>query len=139
MKRPCRLLNIVRKGLRFGIATVAAFVIHLVVNVGGHELLGISSNVLYPISLVLISLSTFLFCRFFVYPEGREKSMAVQGWWFIVSSVLFRLLEWGCFAFLLNIVGLWYVVCIVIVQVTGTLSKFFFYNFFIFGGRKFSR
>lgn len=108
--------------------------LHLVINVGGHELFGIDSNVLYPITLLAISLSTFLLFRFFVYPEAREKNIAKQGGGFVLATAAFRLAEWGAFAALLNLAHVRYYWCILIVQAAGTISKFLFFNFFIFGG-----
>ncbi len=129
-----RLRALIGKGMRFCVTTLVALTFHLVINVGGHELLGIDSNVLYPITLLAISLSTFLLFRFFVYPEAREKNIARQGGGFILATVAFRLTEWGAFAALLNLAHLKYYWCILIVQVTGTVSKFLFFNFFVFGG-----
>jgi hypothetical protein len=60
------LRALIGKGMRFCVTTLVALTFHLVINVGGHELLGIDSNVLYPITLLAISLSTFLLFRFFV-------------------------------------------------------------------------
>ena len=132
--------DFIRKGLKFGITSASACLINFGINVIGHECFGISVNILYPIALVTVSLSTFLQCRFFVYPGAAERNAVKQGWQFILSSVVFRVLEWLLFFFLYNVVALplrwWYVCCIVIVQTIGTLSKFFFYNFFIFGRRE---
>lgn len=129
--------DFIKKGLKFGVATLSACIIHFVINVIGHECFDISVNILYPIALVMVSLSTFLQCRFFVYPGAAKRNAMKQGWQFVLSSVVFRLLEWVLFFFLYNIVALsfhwWYVCCIIIVQTIGTLSKFFFYNYFIFG------
>lgn len=131
--------DFIRKGLKFGITSASACLLNFGINIIGHECFGISVNILYPIALVAVSLSTFLQCRFFVYPGAAERSAVKQGWQFILSSAVFRLLEWMLFFLLYNVVALplrwWYVGCIVIVQTLGTLSKFFFYNFFIFGHR----
>ena len=135
MDKKFNMKAFIHKGLRFGVTTLVALTLHLVINVGGHELLGISSNILYPITLVSISASTFLLFRFFVYPEAKEKNAIRQGGGFVLTSIVFRLLEWCLFVVLFNVVGLWYVTCIIIVQVVGTISKFLFYNSFIFGGR----
>ena len=127
----------IKKGLKFCITSLSACLLNFGINVIGHEFFGISVNILYPIALVVVSVSTFLQCRFFVYPGASQRNALKQGWQFIVSSIIFRFLEWALFFFLYNIVALsfhwWYVCCILIVQTIGTLSKFFFYNFFIFG------
>ena len=129
--------DFLKKGLKFGVATVTACLLNFGINIIGHECFGISVNILYPIALVTVSLSGFLLFRFFVYPGAAQKNALKQGWQFIVSSIVFRLLEWVLFCFLYNVIALsfhwWYVCCIIIVQALGTLSKFFFYNFFIFG------
>ena len=127
----------IKKGLKFGVTTLSACILNFGINIIGHECFGISVNILYPIALVVVSLSTFLQCRFFVYPGASQRNALKQGWQFVVSSIVFRVLEWGLFSFLYNVIALqfrwWYVCCILIVQTIGTLSKFFFYNFFIFG------
>ena len=127
----------IKKGLKFCITSLSACLLNFGINVIGHEFFGISVNILYPIALVVVSVSTFLQCRFFVYPGASQRNALKQGWQFIVSSIIFRFLEWALFFFLYNIVALsfhwWYVCCILIVQTVGTLSKFFFYNFFVFG------
>ena len=130
-------IEFIKKGLKFCITSLTACLLNFGINIIGHECFGISVNILYPIALVVVSLSTFLQCRFFVYPGAAKRNVMRQGWQFIVSSVVFRFLEWALFFFLYNVVALrfhwWYVCCILIVQTIGTLSKFFFYNFFIFG------
>ena len=129
--------DLIRKGLKFVITSLSACLLNFGINIIGHEYFGISVNILYPVALVVVSLSTFLQCRFFVYPGASHRNALKQGWQFVISSIVFRFLEWLLFFFLYNIVALdfhwWYVCCILIVQTIGTLSKFFFYNFFIFG------
>ncbi len=129
--------DFIKKGLKFGVTSLTACALNFGINIIGHECFGISVNILYPIALVVVSLSTFLQCRFFVYPGAADRNAMKQGWQFVLSSVIFRLLEWMLFFFLYNIVALsfhwWYVCCIIIVQTLGTLSKFFFYNYFVFG------
>ena len=133
----CLTFDFFKKGVRFGIALLVAILLNFGINIIGHECFGISVNILYPIALVAVSISSFLQFRFFVYPGAADRNAEKQGWHFILSSVAFRLLEWALFFFLYNIVALsyhwWYVCSIIIVQVSGTFSKFFFYNFFIFG------
>lgn len=129
--------NFIRKGLKFCITSLTAFLLNFGINVIGHEYFGISVNILYPISLCVVSLSTFLQCRFFVYPGASKRNAGRQGMQFVLSSIGFRLLEWLLFFLLYNVVALqfhwWYVCCILIVQTLGTISKFLFYNFFVFG------
>ena len=130
-------LDFFKKTVKFGIAFVVACLLNFGINIIGHEYFGISVNILYPISLVAVSLSSFLQFRFFVYPGAAKRNALKQGWQFIASSIVFRLLEWALFLFLYNVINLsfhwWYVCCIIIVQTIGTLGKFFFYNFYIFG------
>lgn len=130
-------VDLIKKALRFGVTSVSACLLNFGINIIGHECFGISVNILYPIALVTVSLSSFLQFRFFVYPGAARRSAFRQGWQFILSSVMFRLLEWALFSFLYNVVALsfhwWYACCIVIVQTLGTLCKFFFYNSFVFG------
>lgn len=129
--------DFLKKGLKFGVAFLVACLLNFGINIIGHECFGISVNILYPVSLVTVSLSSFLQFRFYVYPGAAQRNALKQGWQFIVSCVIFRLLEWAFFYFLYNVIAFsfhwWYVCCIIIVQATGTVSKFFFYNFFIFG------
>ncbi|MBQ9337168.1 MAG: GtrA family protein [Lentisphaeria bacterium] len=129
--------NFIKKGLKFCITSLTACLLNFGINIIGHEFFGISVNILYPISLVVVSLSTFLQCRFFVYPGASRRNGLKQGSQFVLSSLVFRFLEWSLFVILYDVVALdfhwWYVFCILIVQTIGTISKFFFYNFFIFG------
>lgn len=132
--------DFIKKGLRFGVTTLTACILNFGINIIGHEYFGISVNVTYPIALVTVSAAAFLLFRFFVYPGAEKKNPLKQGWQFILSTIGFRVAEWLLFMFLYNVIALdfrwWYVCCIVIVQVLGTVSKFFFYNFFIFGNGK---
>lgn len=125
--------DFIKKCLKFGVTSLSACVINFGVNIIGHECFGISVNILYPIALILVSISSFLQFRFFVFPDASKRNAVKQGWQFILSSIVFRLLEWTLFFILYNVVALsfhwWYVCCIVIVQTTGTISKFFFYNY----------
>ena len=129
--------SFIKKGLKFGVTSLTACLLNFGINIIGHEYFGISVNILYPIALVVVSLSTFLQCRFFVYPGAAKRNAGVQGGQFILSSLAFRFAEWCLFLLLYNVIALpfhwWYVCCILIVQTVGTLSKFFFYNFFVFG------
>ena len=125
--------SFIYKAMRFSVTSFVALVLHLIINVFGHEQLGINVNITYPISLVIISLSTFLMLRFFVYPGASEKKIVRQGSQFIISTIVFRLLEWGLFSLLVNTFKLWYIFSIVAAQMIGTISKFIFFNFFVFG------
>ncbi|MBO4631344.1 MAG: hypothetical protein J5858_05425 [Lentisphaeria bacterium] len=129
----------IKKALKFMLTSLSACLLNFGINIIGHECFGISVNILYPVSLAVVSCSTFLQCRFFVYPGASESNAMKQGWQFMLSTLVFRVLEWLFFWFLYNVVALschwWYVGCIIIVQCTGTVSKFFFYNFYVFGNR----
>ena len=132
--------NFIRKGLKFCVTSLTAFILNFGINVIGHECFGISVNILYPIALFTVSVTAFLLFRFFVYPGASERNMGRQAGQFLLSSIGFRLAEWCLFYLLYNVVALefhwWYVCCILIVQTIGTISKFLFYNFFIFGSGK---
>ncbi len=137
--RACFRWDFIKKGLKFMLTSLSAGLLNFAINIIGHECFGISVNILYPVALAVVSCSTFLQCRFFVYPGAAERNAMKQGWQFALSSIVFRVLEWMLFWFLYNVVALpfhwWYVGCILIVQCTGPVSKFFFYNFYIFGNR----
>lgn len=126
--------------MRFCITSLSAFLLNFGINVIGHEIFGVSVNILYPVALIVVSISTFLQCRFFVYPGASRRNALRQGWMFLLSSFAFRFSEWCLFYVLFNVIALsfhwWYVCCILIVQTIGTVSKLFFYNFFIFGQEK---
>ena len=136
-RHPAR--ELLRRGARFGVTTLSAVALNFGINIIGHECFGISVNILYPIALAAVTLSAFLQFRFFVYPGAAQRGALRQGSEFLLCSIGFRVLEWLLFLLLYNVVALpfrrWYLGCIVIVQGLGTVGKFFFYNFFVFGGR----
>lgn len=127
----------VKKGLKFCIASLITCLLNFGINIIGHECFGVNVNILYPVALATVSLTAFLLCRFFIYPKAAERNVKLQIGQFVLSSIFFRICEWGLFYFLYNVIALtfhwWYVCCIFLVQVIGALSKFVFYNFYIFG------
>lgn len=131
--------SFIYKTMRFLTTSFVALYLHFIINVLGHELLGFNVNITYPISLVMVSLTTFLLSRFFVYPGASEKKFLYQGMQFIISSIIFRILEWGMFSLLVDIFGLWYIFSIIFVQTLGTIIKFIFFNFFVFGHTSFRK
>lgn len=122
-----------RKGLRFGVTALSALLLHVIINGGGVELLHLSPRVTYPFSLLVITLTNFLLFRFYVYEAAREKDGYLQGGQFLIATIIFRILEWGLFTLLHTGFGLWYAYAVISVQIIGTLTKFIFYNYFIFG------
>lgn len=128
--------ELLKKACRFGVTTVTGLVLNLTISVGGHEWLGISANITYAVALVTVMAVNFLLMRHFVYRTATEHRAMIQLWRFVISSVAFRSGEYGCFYLLHNVFGWWYVLVILLVQGTGTLVKFFFYNRFIFGAGK---
>ena len=126
-------LDFLKRACLFSFTTVSAVIINFGVNIIGHECFGISVNILYPIGLFCVSMSTFLLCRYVVYPGAKQKNVAKQGGAFVLSVLVFRCTEWGCFSILHNIFDWHYILCMLILQGGGTVFKFFFYNFFIFG------
>ena len=122
-----------KKACLFSLTTFAAIFINFGVNIVGHECFGISVNILYPIGIFSVSMSTFLLCRYVVYPNAKQKNAVKQGGQFIVSVLFFRCIEWCVFSILYNTLEWHYIICILLVQGGGTVIKFFFYNSFIFG------
>jgi putative flippase GtrA len=127
------LVNYIIKSFRFGIMSFIAMVVNFTVSIGGHKILGMSPNLSYALALVFVSTTTFFMCRYFVYRTAAHHAPIKQYGKFILSTISFRGCEYAVFWILFNIVGIWYLWAIIIVAITSTIIKFFFYDAFIFG------
>ena len=58
--RSCFTWDFFKKGVKFGIALLVAVLLNFGINIIGHECFGISVNILYPIALLTVSISSFL-------------------------------------------------------------------------------
>lgn len=109
-------------------------------NIGGtvflHEIVGLTEVFSYALVLLALLSINFLGCRYYVFSsdQGQEKGFFKQFSGFLGSSVVFRFSEFLVFWFLVEVLGLYYVVVAVCVAGFFFVVKYVFYNKVLFKG-----
>jgi putative flippase GtrA len=63
----------------------------------------------YALVLVLQVSVNFVMCRCFVFKERHDRSITVQFVQFLGSILAFRLLDWGLYAFAVDVLGVHFI------------------------------
>ena len=110
---------------KFGLTSVASFV----VNVGGTwlltEALGLPPEVSYALALVAVFCMNFFLMRLWVFPEGKSVSALRQARAFLFVTIAFRIAEYGSFFILHTLGKLDYLWSIIAISIVATGLKFF--------------
>ncbi|MEM1176411.1 MAG: hypothetical protein AAGI27_16575 [Pseudomonadota bacterium] len=125
-----RLRRVTRAGFRFSMLSIFSFVSTLGLTALFHEVFGIGQQLSFLATLILVFFLNFLGMRYYV-SQTSDQPFINQFVGFLGTSLVFRGLEFLLFTVLLNF-GLHYLVSVVLVQITGFVSKFTFYRFRIF-------
>ena len=116
------------KLLRFGGVSGLSFAL----NVGGfwllHDLLGVSGNVSYALSLLLVFVVNFYLFRHWVFAGGASRPAGRQVLDYLVAAVSFRLSEFGVFCLLDPRLEVPSVVIVIGISIVATIAKFGVFN-----------
>ena len=123
------------RSFRWGVNTVASFVVNLGMTVGLHEWLSVDPSVAYAVALLTVFLMNFVFFRYYVFSHPEPLPIRSQFMAYAGSAVGFRLAEYLCFLLVHIVFGVHYVVTIIAVQGASFIAKYFFYGAFVFRGR----
>lgn len=131
------LLRLDRAKFRYLCVTALSFVGNLALTFCLVEFLGVAPGPAYAISLVAIFLSNFHLVRYWVYPERvADRSWGQQFAPFLVASLVFRGSEWLAYLILIDWLEVFYLLAVVVVQVTFFIAKYFLYDRVIFNPRR---
>ena len=129
-KAPGLLANFGRYTVVSGLSFASIFVLTVLL----HEVLIITEELAYGITLVVVFAMNFSLMRFWVYRHTRhEKNALRQLGLTALASLAFRLLEFGGFLLLHTWIGVYYLIAMVIVNGGSFIGKFFFLHSVVFG------
>jgi len=120
---------------RFGRLSILSFAINLGLTITLHEWFGLSTTLSFAMTILFLYVFNFVAMRFYVFPAITVGGPGVikQATGFLISSAVFRAVDYGAFLFLHSVFGIYYIATIIIVTGISFIAKYFFYNRWIFG------
>jgi putative flippase GtrA len=120
-----------RKGFRFVLLSGLSFALNYGLTVGLHEYAGFAPDVAFAIALAAVFVVNFFVMRFYVY-RATAASLRSQLPRYVVSAILFRIVQQRLFAWIHMHDWLPYKVNVVVVLALFTIVKFFFWDRVVF-------
>ncbi|MBN2517134.1 MAG: GtrA family protein [Deltaproteobacteria bacterium] len=114
----------------FGASGIIGTVCNLMVTIILHEIFSIEVRGAYLFGLLTAVLVNFYLCRNLIFQS--KGNMWRQLFAYVLSSFLFRGLEYGAFLLQEMTINLPYVLAILLIQATSFLLKFFYYRELVF-------
>jgi len=102
-----------------------------------HEIIGLSEEVAFALSLLTVFLANFIILRNYIFKTG-ESNWKRQFIYFFYSSLCFRIFEYLLFLILHSWFRTYYLLAAIIILGLSSISKFLFYRSFVFR-KEFSR
>ena len=116
------------RSFRWGVNTVASFVVNLGLTVVLHEVFGVRNTIAYAVALTTVFFMNFAFFRYYVFVQDDPRSLGALFATYTASAIGFRLVEYASFVLFHTVAGVQYVVAIVLVQGTSFVAKYFYYG-----------
>ena len=123
--------GVFRESYRFGLASGLSALITLGIPVVLHELISVDEEISVAIAMAIALIVNFFVTRNFVFRSQRAVIPGMAS--FFVSSVVFRLLEFGAFVLLFRTLQLNYLLVLVSILTVSFVVKFFYHRFYTFG------
>ena len=120
---------------RWGVNSVASFVVNLGMTVFLHEFMGAEPATAYAVALFTVFLMNFVFFRYYVFVQPEPMPWRTQFATYAASAVGIRLLEYLTFLLVHMVGGIQYVIAIVMIQGVSFVAKYFFYGRLVFRGK----
>lgn len=124
------------RSFRWGVNTVASFVVNLGVTAGLHEVLSVRAEIAYATGLLTVFLMNFAFFRYYVFVQQEPLPIRRQFAAYTASAIGFRVSEYLGFLVFHTLLGVHYIITMFIVQGATFVAKFFFYGNLVFRGRQ---
>lgn len=121
---------------RWGVNTVASFIVNLGVTAGLHEVLSVRAEIAYAAGLLTVFLMNFGFFRYYVFVQPEPMPIRRQFAAYTASAIGFRVSEYLGFLVLHTMLGVHYIITMFVVQGATFVMKFFFYGRLVFRGRQ---
>ncbi len=115
----------------FGLLGLVSFTLNLGLSALLHELLGVSEELSFGVSLMVVFVVNFLACRYLIF-DAAGGNLARQLIAFTLSSLAFRGMEYVAFLLLHSLVGVHYLIAITAVLGVSMIGKFLFYRGAVF-------
>lgn len=114
----------------FGLLGAFSFGLNIFITILLHEILNAPVRVAYACGLLTTILTNFYFSRRIIFQSGANiwRQLII----FIVSSFVFRGLEYGAFLFQEATINIEYILAILLIHGASFLIKFFYYKLFVF-------
>jgi len=125
--------HLMARYLRLGLVAGVSFFSNLFLTYCLVDWIGMGPESAFAIVLCIIFTGNFLVTRYWVF---RDRAVATDPWRQLrrcaLVSCLFRVLEWAGFALLLNLTGLHYLFCLVLILGVSFVCKGFVYDRYVF-------
>ena len=119
------------KVFRFALLGAVSFAANLGLTYYFVDVLRLRPEMGFPASLASVLLLNFAANRWFVF-EATEQSLGGQFLTFLVSSLLFRICEYGLFLLVFSLIGFGYLPIVATILVTSFCLKFIIFKTHIF-------
>lgn len=118
---------------QFACLSAFSFIMQLAGTAFFHEIMGIREEAAYGMTLALVFLVNFSVMRYWIYKGSRRnRAFASQFFLTVITSVIFRIIEFCIFLVLFHQFGLYYLLAIGIGISLSFLLKFLVYHFIVF-------
>lgn len=121
---------------RFIAVSALGLALNLAITITVHEVLGGSEETAFAVAIVTVFVLNFLACRYFIFDAARGDPRR-QFLGFLMSSGLFRVLQYAGFLLVHTVLHVQYLVAAILVLGFTFFAKFSFYGNVVFtGGEK---
>jgi putative flippase GtrA len=118
--------------VRFGALGAVTFATNVGLTVFLHEVMRLSEEFAFALSLVTVFSISFVACRYIVFENAWEGDPRNQVFLFLVSSLGFRGIEYVMFLLLHSLLGIYYLVALTTVLIVSFFAKFLYYRRAVF-------
>jgi len=115
-----------RKYIKFLAVGLPAFALAVPLNYGLVEFAHLDKRLAYALVLCFQVSVNFVMCRIFVFENKVETSLAAQFAKFFGGIISFRVLDWVLYSFLVEVVGIYYLLVQIMNVLIFSVAKFLF-------------
>ncbi|MBW1728731.1 MAG: GtrA family protein [Deltaproteobacteria bacterium] len=116
---------------KYFVASGITFALNIGITFSLTEILKIRPELSYGIALLIVSITSFMLLRYYVY-GATDKNIVLQFASYCASALGFRGMEYLSFLLVYYLSGLKYGIVVILIQSISALTKFFYYRGLVF-------
>jgi len=117
---------------RFAILGGITFVTNVALTAFFHEVMRLSEEIAFGLSLVTVFSVSFVGCRYVVFENAWQGDPRKQAFLFLFASLGFRGTEFMAFLLLHSVLGIYYLVALPTILIVSFFAKFLYYRRAVF-------